>query len=810
MAGKRLISRLLRLFAFVVFFALVLARAQNASPETSSLNQGQASSSGQHLTALSIADSLATRQITTALGEGVHLSPDGDLVAYTVGINRLKPLVLTKFTSSGLSQHNAIYTSEVWITNLRSGETRKLAQSSGDSWSPVWSPDGQSLAFFSDRDGLARLWLWERSSGNVRQVSDVIVRSVFSYQSARWSPDGRKILMRVLHPATPITGYFAGSDEAGQPLNSVSTASESKIRVFEYPIGKKTTTRLSSEPKQVVDKFDFTDRYFADLALVEVATGKYQRIAQGVFPSNYWFNPQGDFIAYLSKTGQEASNPYSSRFDLLVVSLKDGESRAVATDIEQNINFSAASWSPEGKRLSLTDKDGNVFIASAVDKGLRKSNRTVGSSGNHRAPLWDVAGRFVYSAVGAKIWRIDSNDGAVSEVATIGNHTILHMLQLPNDGRFWSPNKNDRSLVVVTQDVASLKMGFYSVDLASGKPFLLFEDDKVIGNFYSVTFQVEASYYGQQIVFTAEDAQHPQDIWCADAGFSSIRQVTHVNPQLEHYGLGRSRIIEWNSLDGRKLRGAILLPSDYQEGKRYPLVTEVYGGNLASRQANFFNSSLQILATRGYAVLQPDAPLSRKGMPMSDLAQTVLPGVDKAIELGVADPERLTVMGHSFGGYSTLALIVQTTRFKAAVVHAGVGDLISHYGFLRKGGEDFMIGAYETGYLGLGGTPWSAREKYIENSPTLYLDRVETPVLLTHGTADDAVPASQAEEIFVGLRRLGKTVTLVEYEGEGHALLRRENIVDWWDRILRFLEKYIGQKSTQEPTRVLGNLKLWK
>lgn len=120
----------------------------------------------------------------------------------------------------------------------------------------------------------------------------------------------------------------------------------------------------------------------------------------------------------------------------------------------------------------------------------------------------------------------------------------------------------------------------------------------------------------------------------------------------------------------------MLLPAGYKEGIRYPLVVITYGGSYLSDYVNHFgfwgtmpSFNMQVLATRGYATLYPDAPL-RKGAPLKDLASTILPGVNKVIELGIADPDRLAVMGQSYGSYSTLALIVQTNRFKAAIISA--------------------------------------------------------------------------------------------------------------------------------------------
>jgi len=197
-----------------------------------------------------------------------------------------------------------------------------------------------------------------------------------------------------------------------------------------------------------------------------------------------------------------------------------------------------------------------------------------------------------------------------------------------------------------------------------------------------------------------------------------------------------------------------------------------------------------VLATRGYAVLYPDTPI-HPGTIMQDISKTVLPGVNKLIELGIADPDRLGVTGQSLGGYGTLSLIVQTNRFKAALMDAGLGNLTSSYGEMGKDGSSYAIGIWENNSRIQLGTPWTSRDRYIENSPVFYLDRVETPLLITHGSEDFAVAPFLAEEIFVDLRRLGKTVVYVKYEGEGHGLENYQNQLDFIERMINWFDKYL-------------------
>jgi len=137
-------------------------------------------------------------------------------------------------------------------------------------------------------------------------------------------------------------------------------------------------------------------------------------------------------------------------------------------------------------------------------------------------------------------------------------------------------------------------------------------------------------------------------------------------------------------------------------------------------------------------------------------------------------------------------LIVQTTRFKAAVEDAGPSNLVSYYSQLRKSGvTNYYIGLTEAGQGAGGGTPWQFRDHYIENSPFFFLDRVKTPLLIIAGALDTTVPPEQGEEVFVGLRRLGTEVTYVEYADEGHVITKPANLIDYWTRIVSWFDTHL-------------------
>ena len=198
-----------------------------------------------------------------------------------------------------------------------------------------------------------------------------------------------------------------------------------------------------------------------------------------------------------------------------------------------------------------------------------------------------------------------------------------------------------------------------------------------------------------------------------------------------------------------------------------------------------------LYASHGYAVLLPDIPLgprdARRGIPRS-----VLPAVNRVVELGIADPARIGVMGQSYGGYSVLALITQTDMFAAAVCSAGAVNLTSFYGALTTTGDTKWLGWSESGQARLGGCLWENRDAYIENSSLFYLDRVSTPLLLLSGD-DDPGAFTQASETFSALRRLGQRVELRNYKGEGHAPpgWSEPNLRDVLDRTVAWFDEHM-------------------
>jgi len=542
--------------------------------------------------------------------------------------------------------------------------------------------------------------------------------------------------------------------------------------------------------------------YRCDLAIVEIETGKMRRLTHDQRLGTYAISPDASHIAFSSPVRFEKAGSQQILWALSVVSVATGKIQSLASEIRLEYDGSPFSWSPDSSKLAdLTggpiehNERGDCYVVDLNEGGPKNLSHFEAPPGREkqRPPLWDASGKSIYFIRDGAVWEV--RDGELAQaLPTINDRRIMEIVA-GGHGQMWSPIP--ASMVVLTYDKSAKQSGFYRINLRNSESTRLQENGRCY-HFMNAGDHVYTVSGGNRLAYFAEDATHDRELWMADAAFQSVRRLTNLNPHLDKYKMGEARLVEWHSLDGHVLKGSLLLPPTYRKGVRYPLVVWVYSGDRGSEFVNRFGLAdagpfnLQLLATRGYAVLFPDIPEDPIA-PMANIAKCVLPGINHLVGAGIADPDRIGVIGQSYGGYSVLALIAQTNRFKAAVEIDGAGNLIGVYGEMDKSGAAFGVSELEQGQGRMGGTPWQHRERYIENSPYFYLDRVETPLLIVQGAEDSTTAPFLADELFVALRRLGKEVEYAKYEGEGHSAVYWNyiNQADYCRRMLSWFNRHM-------------------
>ena len=315
------------------------------------------------------------------------------------------------------------------------------------------------------------------------------------------------------------------------------------------------------------------------------------------------------------------------------------------------------------------------------------------------------------------------------------------------------------------------------------------------------------------LLFTRETTDQFPNYSIGDRDLKNGRLLTDANAQQKDVAWSAgSMLVNYTSAKGDKLQAALYLPANYQKGKTYPTVVYIYERlsqglhQYLTPGANGFNKAFY--TSNGYAVLEPDIKY-RVNDPGMSAVWCVVPAVKAAIATGVVDATKVGLQGHSWGGYQTSFLVTQTDVFAAAVAGAPLTDLISMYSLIYKntGGTNQAI--FESSQGRFYGGYWDNLEAYMRNSPVFHAKNVKTPLMLLHNDRDGAVDFTQGVEYFNTLRRLGKSVVMLEYIGENHGLRRPVNQQDYTVRMREFFDHHLlGQPAPEWLTKGVPRLQM--
>ncbi len=326
-----------------------------------------------------------------------------------------------------------------------------------------------------------------------------------------------------------------------------------------------------------------------------------------------------------------------------------------------------------------------------------------------------------------------------------------------------------------------------------GPPAVLFQPAR--GTF---GFGVAVNRSGTHVGLTMQTSDQPVEAYLMEVASPKPVRVSAANQDLPKQPIGDTRVIRWKAKDGKEIEGLLTLPVNYAQAKRYPLILNIHGGPAGAFGETFVGNSglypIASFAARGWAVLRANPRgstgygLAFRSANVDDWGggdyQDLMAGVDHVIEMGVADPNRLAVMGWSYGGYMTNWVITQTTRFKAAAAGAGLSNLISMWGTndIPSVLDDYFEGTW-----------YEQPQRYIRMSPLAHVDKVTTPTLILHGEADVRVPTTQGYEMYSAIKRKGVPCEMVVYPRQPHGPNEPKFVLDIMHRHLDWVAKYIGQ-----------------
>lgn len=333
------------------------------------------------------------------------------------------------------------------------------------------------------------------------------------------------------------------------------------------------------------------------------------------------------------------------------------------------------------------------------------------------------------------------------------------------------------------------KSGYWTVNAGKEPTPIIFEDRNIGG--------VQKASKADRMIFTRQSFTEFPDYWVTNTKFADAKKVTNANPQIAEFLWGSKRLIEYTDSRGNKLQGTLTLPANYEEGKKYPMLVYFYE-KMSDTHHNFSmpvyddRPHISTYASGGYLVLQPDVVYTI-GRPGTSAVDDVTSAVKKVIELGYADPAHIGLQGHSWGGYQSSYIITQTDMFAATVTGAPPTNLVSFYDQLYKQTGTVQQGIMEVGQVRMGqdSTPWTARAQYEDQSPVHNVQKIKTPFMILHGTADGAVDYVQGLEYFNAARRNGKNVIFLSYPDEPHHLGKKENQIDFQIRMRQYFDHYL-------------------
>jgi dipeptidyl aminopeptidase/acylaminoacyl peptidase len=586
--------------------------------------------------------------------------------------------------------------STIWLIDTATGEETPLAGRSGGAFAPRWSPDGKRLAYASTEGGSAQLWVHWLTGGEAVRLTGLPT----SPSSLAWSPDGRSIAYTML---VKDDGPKFGKAPANKPEGA-----------------------KWAEPLEVHDLLayrgdgeGYIEPGFEKIFVVPATGGSPRQLTFGPYHDGgplSWSRDGRTLYFGANRKPDWENDPVEGEIYAL-----DVASGGVRQLTDRNGPDANPLVSPDGRTIAWLGFDDNLRAYENTQLYVMNPD---GSGKRSLTTNWDYGIDAILWAEGGKALYAQYDDHGETRVARIGLDGAIRTV---------------------------------ATGLSGGGL-----DRPYTGGSFSVS-------NAGAVAFTGGSATRPAEVQLMSGG--KTRMLTDLNRSLrEVKSFGEVRKISvGSSHDGKEIEGWLTLPPGYVEGTKVPLILEIHGGPFAAYGPHFSTDN-QLYAAAGYAVLSANPRGSTSyGAAFANEIDKAYPGndyfdlisiVDRAIALGIADPDALFVTGGSGGGVLTSWIVGKTNRFKAAVTQKPVINWTTQA--LTADGPAFF------GRYWLGAMPWEKPELFWARSPLSLVGNVETPTMVVVGAEDYRTPVSESEQYYTALRLRGVPTALIKVPGASH------------------------------------------
>lgn len=633
---------------------------------------------------------------------------------------------------------------------------------------PQCSPDGQWVAYTVSatdaKEDKQDTDVWMVSYDGKRDLR--LTSSPEGEGTPRWSPDGKSLAFLSSRPGKAKGSQVWLLDREGGEATQLTDV-KGRLQSYEWSPDSKRLALVIGDPDPeadppdgakpktpkpiVIDRYHFkqdgagyllSDRH-SYIYLFEIATKKLDRLTTGKRhdESSPVWSPDGAQIAFTSNHSPDPDRDPESQ--VYVAEARPGVTEKQLSPLNLRVGRGRVEWSPDGKRIAL--------LAGEEDKK--------------------------FSAYGMDRLALVPSDGSAAPALLESTAALDRGVSAP---RFTEDGASLNFLVTDDRNVYPAR-----VRLSGGAVERLMASPVVVS---SPTVRK-----GCSALLGGADNK-PSEIYAWDNG--ALRQLTHQNDALmAELEIPATTEVSFKSKDGSEVHGLLTKPVGYTAGTKVPLLLRIHGGP-NGQDAHSFSTERQFFAAKGYAVLAVNYRGSAgRGQKFSRAiaadwghfeVDDLLAGVEHAVQIGVADPDRLGVGGWSYGGILTDYLIAADPRFKAATSGAGTAFTIAFYG------TDQYITQYDYEI----GPPWKAFDTYVKISyPFLHADRIKTPTLFLGGERDFNVPVQGGQQMYQALKSLGVDTQLIIYPNENHGIQRPSYQRDRLERYLAWYDKYLKKAS---------------